>query len=431
MIRRLIAVAVVVALVVAGLVAYRALDPAPATYTLTADVEQAPNLFANGRVMVRGVEVGRISQVEPRPDGVRLSLEIDEDVRIPAGARLAVVPITVISDRYVQLFPAYTDGPAMADGDHIALADTQIPAELDDVLTQLEGLLSALEPRPGEERGPLADLIEDLDEAVNGRAEDLSGTLKNSATVLETVADSHTDVTKLVRNLDRLFLALANRSSEIGILNERLALVTESLLSDQENLEGTIENLAFLADEAAGLVTESGDDLGQSLGRLGRVLRLVNSRQKDVLRFARWNNVIAQALGETDSGGRGVFAYTGRRAPAGTEEAAYNYRIDTRDTIACERIDALIQFFLVLDPEATIEELRTTLFTFIPDEFDDDLAFLVDQLIVLCADLPDTVELDAGTQEAIRIVADDIGRERFAALLARWYLEGYKEDGSR
>ena len=30
------------------------------TYTITAEVEQAPNLFEQGRVMVRGVEVGTI-----------------------------------------------------------------------------------------------------------------------------------------------------------------------------------------------------------------------------------------------------------------------------------------------------------------------------------------------------------------------------------
>ncbi|HZA41294.1 MAG TPA: MCE family protein [Actinomycetota bacterium] len=427
MIRRLVSIVVIVAALGSGLFAFSSAQEGTGAYTITADVEQAPNLFSNGRVMVRGVEVGRIADVDPRAEGVRLTLEIQAGVKIPTGATLAVVPITVISDRYVQLFPAYSSGPAMEDGDHIALADTRIPAELDDVLTQLQGLLSALEPRPGEERGPLADLIEGLDEVVSGRAKELRGTLRKSSSVLENLANSDSDITRLIQNLDTLFVSLANRSSEIGLLNERLQLVFEALQGDQEELEGTIENLAFLADEAALLVSGSGDDLGSSFGRLDRVLRAVLRREDDLLRATQWTNVIAQALGATDGRGRGLYAYTGRRAPAGTDGAAYNYRIDTRDTIACERIDALIQSFLVLNPEATVEQLRETLFTFIPDEFDDDIAYLVDLLIPLCANLPDRPGqslLDERAQEIVRDVADEIGEEAFAALLSRWFFEG-------
>jgi phospholipid/cholesterol/gamma-HCH transport system substrate-binding protein len=426
-IRRLISIVVIVAAFGGGLYAYSAAQEDSGAYTITADIEQAPNLFANGRVMVRGVEVGRLVAVEPRPEGVRLTLEIEEGIKIPADATLAVVPITVISDRYVQLFPPYSSGPTMENGGHIALANTRIPAELDDVLTQLQGLLSALEPRPGKERGPLARLIEGLDAAVSGRSKALQGTLAESATVLETLANSESDITRLVQNLDTLFVSLANRSSEIGVLNERLQLVFEALQGDQDELEGTIENLAFLADETSLLVSESGEDLGASFGRLDRVLSAVLRRADDVLRSAQWTNVIAQALGATDSDGRGLFAYTGRQAREGTVGAAYNYRIDTRDTIACERIDALIQSFLVLNPNATIEQLRETLFTFIPDEFDDDIAYLVDLLIPLCADLPDgplVSGLDAQAQEVVRDVAARVGEEAFGQMLARWFFEG-------
>ena len=427
MIRRLVSIAVIVAAVGSGLYAYSSAQETTGAYTITADVEQAPNLFANGRVMVRGVEVGTIAEVEPRPEGVRLTLEIEPGVRIPADAMLAVVPITVISDRYVQLFPAYSSGPAMEDGGHIALADTRIPAELDDVLTELQGLLSALEPGPGEDRGPVAKLIEGLDEAVSGRSDAIQGTLSESSAVLENLADSDTDITRLIQNLDSLFVSLANRSSEIGVLNERLQLVFEALQGDQDELEGTIENLAFLADEATLLISGSGDDLGSSFARLDRVLGVVLRREDDLLRATQWTNVIAQALGATDRRGRGRYAYTGRRGAVGSEQAAYNYRIDTRDTIACERIDALIQSFLVLNPNATVEQLRATLFTFIPDEFDDDIAFLVDLLIPLCAELPDRPggsTLDQEAQDVVRDVAAEVGEEAFGALLARWFFEG-------
>ena len=47
------------------------------TYTVTADVEQAPNLFKGGRVTVRGIEVGEITERRAKVDRVTLTLEVD------------------------------------------------------------------------------------------------------------------------------------------------------------------------------------------------------------------------------------------------------------------------------------------------------------------------------------------------------------------
>lgn len=422
---RATSIAVVLAVLVAAFFGYQAVAPSNSTYSITADVEQAPNLFEGGRVMVRGVEVGVVTGVVPGPDSVHVTLEIDDDVRIPADASLGIIPITVIADRYVQLFPAYEGGPTLTDGDHIPLERTQIPAELDDVLTQLQGLLSALEPKEGEEHGPLADLIINLDEVVDGKAGNLAAALESSSSVLQNLADSNQDITGLIENLDRLFVALANRSSEIVLVNERLQLVTEALVGDQENLEGTIENLAFFADEASQLIADSGDDLGDAFKNLASVLRRVNAKQGELLTGVRWSNVIAQGLGAVDGSGKGLFAYSGRQAAPGAPGSEYNYRIDTRDTIACNRIDALIQSFLVLSPQATLQQLRDTLMAFFPETYKDDLAYLVDALIPICAEIPGiTSTLDAAAQKAVLDLAAQVGEKQLAELLAQWFVKG-------
>lgn len=420
--KRIVTVVVALALIATGVLV--ASDrTGEDTYTLTADVTQAPNLFAGSRVMVRGVEVGEITAVTPSPEAVRVTMEIEDGVKIPAQATLAIVPITVISDRYVQFFPAYESGPAMADGDHIPLARTSIPAELDDVLTQVDGLLDALEPKAGEQ-GPLARLIAGLDEATRGRADDIRGTLEGSADVLANLAASDNDLRALVTNLDRVFSALADRSSEIGLVNERFALVAEALLADVANLEGTIEHLTLLSNEGSAVVRASGGSLGRSFGRLGRVIARILEHEDSLVKGMRWTNAIAEALGATDATGRGLYAYTGRQAAVGSARAGYNYRIDSRDTIACERIGALVESLVVLNPEATIEQLRNTLLGFVPDVYLDDLTFLLDLLLPLCADLPGEPTLDDRTRRLVEEAAQRIGPDRLAALLARWLIEG-------
>lgn len=421
---RLTSLVLTFALVAGAVAAYRITRSDHPTYTVTADVEQAPNLFEGGRVAVRGIEVGEITSVVPEGTGVRVTMEIDADVPVPADARLSIVPITVIADRYVQLDPPYDGGPTLGDGDHIAVDRTTIPAELDDVLTQLEGLLSALEPEPGEKNGPLARLVRNLDLALAGRSESLQHALKGSATGLETLASSEQDVRRLIANLDALFLVLARRSSEIGLVNERFRTVAESLADDQRALEGTIENLAFLSREGASLVEESGDELGVAFGRFREIVDAVLRHQGQLEKGARWTNAIAQALGETDPSGRGRWAYSGRQAPPGTERAGYNYRLDSRDTISCERLRVLVRTVLILTPDATVDDLLVTVNSHLPDVYEDDLEFLIRQLIPVCTDYRGDDPVDARTKALIERVAAEIGEKKFSKMLSRWFWEG-------
>ena len=427
---RLFSAIVALAIAAGGLVAYdSSTEPAPRSYEITADVEQAPNLFAGGRVMVRGVQVGEISEVTPRPDGVRVAMAIDEGVKIPVDARLTVVPITVISDRYVQLYPQYTKGPSLEPGAHLGTHRTTIPAELDEVFAQLKGLLKALEPNRNEERGPLAELIDALDKTVDGRTNELAGTLEGSATVLESFADSQEDIRGLVENLDRLFITLARRSGEIGLVNERFEVVAEALAGDRRNLEGTTENLAFLSDQVTDLIGESGDRLADDLVRLDRVLRGILRHEDSLVEGMKWTNVIAQALGATDANGKGLFAYSGRQAEPGTPGAEYNYRLDTRDTVACERIEVVINVQTAFIPFPTREIILDGLLDFIPDEFDDDLRFLLEQLAPLCSPKAASVweesePLTAAEKTRLNAVLEDVGRARFERMLARWLSAG-------
>ena len=421
--KRLISMLVTIAVLAAAGGAYVLTREEKEFFTVTADVEQAPNLFDGGRVMVRGVQVGAITEVTPGEDAVRLTIEIEKGTDIPADARLAVVPITVIADRYVQFYPAYNGGPKLAGGEHLGTDRTSIPAELEEVLAQLKGLLDALAPKKGESKGPLTKLVASLDEALDGRSEALAGTIEGSATVLENLADSGSDITALIRNLDLLFAALANRSSEIGLINERFQLVAEALASDQRNLEGTIENVTLLSEESAALISESGEDLGRSFGRLGRVLRVVMSHQDSLRRGISWANVAAQALGETDGSGRGLWAYTGRQAAPGSSRAGYNYRIDSRDTITCERLEVLIESFLVVLPGSTDADLLRSTLSYIPEVYREDLSFLIELLLPLCADMPSERGGRApapAAQELVNAAIDELGKERFLKLLSRW-----------
>jgi virulence factor Mce-like protein len=427
---RVIAGLVVLALVGTGCAALGLGETRTGTYTVTVDVEQAPNLFEGGRVTVRGVEVGNIVDVEPREGYVRLTLELPENIDIPASVKATIVPITVIADRYLQLHPAYVTGPTLQDGDHIPLGRSAIPAELDEVLTQLQGLLSSIEPEEGE-LGPLSKLITNLDKLMKESSDELAGTLDNAAAVLENLANSEEDITGLIRNLDRLFITLANRSSEISVINDRFLLVAKSLARDQKNIEATIENITFLSSQTAGLIEDSGDEIGESLGRLSKVLNEVLDHQDQLALGIRWTNAIAQALGQVDSSGKGVYAYTGKQAEPGSPGASYNYRIDQRDTISCERINEVAETLAVFE-DPTPDGVVETLVGYLPVQYVDHISFLLRQLVLECSDFfngegstaASADNLTAAETKVIERAVAKYGEARVKRMLGRWFAKG-------
>src|ERR687898_2635628 len=69
-------------------------------YTITGDFEQAAGVRANAEVTYLGVHYGRVSGVERREDGVRMTMKIDKDKRIPEGTVARVFRKSAIGEPY-------------------------------------------------------------------------------------------------------------------------------------------------------------------------------------------------------------------------------------------------------------------------------------------------------------------------------------------
>ena len=66
---------------------------------------------------------------------------------------------SVVSDRYIQLAPVYTGGPAMSDNATIPRDRTATPVELDQLYTSLNKLATSLGPNGANSKGALSNLL--------------------------------------------------------------------------------------------------------------------------------------------------------------------------------------------------------------------------------------------------------------------------------
>ena len=273
------------------------------TYRMTAYFEKAIGLFPNSDVTILGVPVGKVTSVDPQGTRVEVKMVIEDRYKVPDDAFAQIVPISVISDRFVQLHPPYEDGPSLADGAVLDLDQTQIPAELDDVFRQLKKLLEAIEPGEEGEPGALGTLIVELNEALRDRERDLKGTVVNTAALTGALSDAQNDLSLTLINLDDFFATLATRASSISSLNRNLATVMSTLSESRGDIEATLANLADMTGEVGRIVERHRGRLGNDLELATNVLATLLENRASVEEGLQWLPVVAIGLSNAHHGG--------------------------------------------------------------------------------------------------------------------------------
>lgn len=264
------------------------------TYQVTAFFPRAIGLFKRSTVRVLGVEVGRITEVAPDGDRVRVGLRIREGVKIPADATAIIVPISLISDRYVQLAPAWRGGPTLRDGDSIPLDRGVAPAELDDLLATLKRFLEAIEPGTPTEPGALGRFIQNAERALDGQGQALGTTIDAIATLLEALGTNASSVDTLLVNLDRLVDELSMHDVTLQQTNRGLGAVFGSLAQEEGALESGTANLAALVSELGRLIRDHRADLEDDLRTLADTSTVLERQKLRLLEQILWLPVLSK-----------------------------------------------------------------------------------------------------------------------------------------
>jgi phospholipid/cholesterol/gamma-HCH transport system substrate-binding protein len=244
----------------------------------------AAGLYEGDAVKVMGVEVGEVRSITPDGDRVRVELEVSGQP-VPAEARAAIVAPSLVNERFVQLAPAYTEGPKMTSGAVIPLDRTAIPVSFDDVKRELTDLSTALGPRPGEvdETGSLNEAIRALDAnltpgtaarfrdsltamrgataSLSSGSEDLFTTLKNLGTFVENLRVNDRAMRDLTGGLAQFAGVLDDNTAQLGSavagLDQALRLIRRFVEKNADVLDTGVGNLA----ELAGTLASSSNDL--------------------------------------------------------------------------------------------------------------------------------------------------------------------------
>ena len=287
-ITKVVASTVVVALVTAAFVLW----PRQERTQVTGMFSRAVGLYPGSDVRVLGVPIGTVTSVTPRGDQVAVAFEYDAAVKVPANAKAAVVAPSLVSDRYVQLLPAYTSGPAMSSGTTIALDRTAVPVELDRISQSLDDLMVALGPEGANKNGALSRLLDTGAKNLAGQGTAIHDTNHDLSLALQTLAGGKNDLFSTVKNLQSFTSTLATNDAQVRSLNTDLASVSDQLAGERGDLGAALKNLAIALNETSTFVHDNRAVLRTNIDQLTSVTTTI-AQQRDALAESLKNAPVA------------------------------------------------------------------------------------------------------------------------------------------
>jgi phospholipid/cholesterol/gamma-HCH transport system substrate-binding protein len=214
------------------------------------DLKEAGGLFAKSGVTYRGKAVGKIGDIRPRPGGIVVEVDLDEDARIPKDTRVVISGLSPVGEQTLDFRPTSGTGPFLEEGDRIPESATQTPVRFARLIQSMDALLSQVntdnlhtivdEAYLGTRgAGPdLRRLLEDTQTVMAGLRETLPETtslLNDGSTVLETADLLTTDLDSFSKDARRLTRTLrAGEPTYKRLLGKSPRAIHETVMAAQE-----------------------------------------------------------------------------------------------------------------------------------------------------------------------------------------------------
>ena len=222
------------------------------SYTIYVGFTQVVGLAPEADVRYAGVLAGKVKAIEPEGTGVRVTLSVDPDIRIPRDARITLSANSVLGDKFVLISPAGSKSTEyLKDGDFvIGMDETSIDSVLDNVSEAIQDVHDLL--------GSLNDILGNprMKESVLGSAEnvrEVTAHIRDMTSVMGRVAlQNEGSMHAMMREMQAI---LANLSATTETVRQMAADVSDggataaNLRLTLLNVAKASENIRMVAEE--------------------------------------------------------------------------------------------------------------------------------------------------------------------------------------
>jgi phospholipid/cholesterol/gamma-HCH transport system substrate-binding protein len=266
------AVIVAAALVAGGVLVYRASHKST---QVTAYFSEAIGVYPGSTVRVLGVPVGTVNSVQPQGTEVKVTMTVNSGVAVPADAKAVVVAASVVSDRYVQLTPAYTGGPQLTSNAVIPASRTAVPVEVDQIYTSINRLTQALGPNALNKNGALSELTKTGAANLAGNGANLNAMITQFGALSKTLGDNSGNLFATITYLQRFTSMLKANDGQVRLAEQQLASVFGFLAGDRQDLGAALHELSIALGQVQGFIANNRGLIKTNVTKLAAITKLL------------------------------------------------------------------------------------------------------------------------------------------------------------
>ncbi|ALG85796.1 MCE family protein [Gordonia phthalatica] len=241
------------------------------TTKITATFNSAVGIYEGSNVSVLGVDVGKVTKVEPQGETVKVQMRVNRGVELPADVKAVQIIPSIVADRYVQLIPAYTGGAKAGSDIELSTKQTRVPVEIDAIYANLQKLSKSLGPDGANKkdtespRGAVTDFVDVFSKSLDGNGAKLGDAITNLSKAAGTLSNGSDDLVSTIKNLDVFVGALRENDSQVRQFNTQMASFNTFLAGERDQLGQALNTLSYALGDVATFVADNNKKLGDAI----------------------------------------------------------------------------------------------------------------------------------------------------------------------
>ncbi len=270
---------------------------------ITAYFQDSAGLFVGNDVGILGVAVGKVTAIEPDGDHVKVTLEIDDEYKVPADAGAVVVARSVATDRYVELTPVYHKGPTLEDGAEIPIDRTRSPVDFDQILASLNEFATGI---AGSKKatGAIRRFIDRGAGALRGNGPLINQTVHALQEGVNGLHAQRDNIASTLRSLDVLLAAVSTNESTARTFIHRVTEAADLLADERENFRTALRSLDDAVTIVARFAVDNREQIVGALNGSTRLMRTILEKQRRLTEILQVMPLALQNLQRASAGKR-------------------------------------------------------------------------------------------------------------------------------
>lgn len=252
-------------------------------YAVSVQLSRAGGLYSGAYVAYRGVDVGRVSSLSLRPEGVTAHLRVNPGTKIPADSQAAVHDLSAVGEQYLDFTPPNSvraalaaSGPWLHDGSVVRSSSTTVPVTVEDVLIHAGGFTNSVNTVA------FSRLLDTLTTTLQGSGPQLHILLDSTERLFSTLGTVAPQANDLI-DQGRTLLATAQATNpDVRSFSASLASLTAQLDSSSADVTSLLSNGTAAATQLQALLAADTSSVISLTGHSATVADVADNNQPAV-----------------------------------------------------------------------------------------------------------------------------------------------------